>query len=241
MLPTWNCLKLISEIMFSNPQKMWGALGWHEHCSQPTIGGRRNQCGRFGCVGRSLLHTQDVSCQAEGQVPSKWLGSFGVNQNLRCLLVEKRKASVFLVKKTWFASFLSSIPSIKLRFLCQQTDSAMTVIQPFSGAFFFFQKPNRHKSWASSAAFPSQNSPNHRFFFGFHQNRFGPRGQVPKNHEKPAFTPKNVVKELKENLTDPNAPFGVDLLQLDMNFGGLRVLAIGFCWFRNCFLNFSCR
>jgi len=90
---------------------------------------------------------------------------------------------------------------------------------PSQELFSFSRNQQTHKSWASSTAFPSQNSPNHRFFFGFHQNRFGPRGQVPKNHEKPAFTPQN-VQELKENLTDPNAPFGVDLLQLDMNFGG---------------------
>lgn len=234
MLPTWNCLKLISEIMFSNPQKMWGALGWHEHCSQPTIGGRRNQCGRFGCVGRSLLHTQDVSCQAEGQVPSKWLGSFGVNQNLRCLLVEKRKASVFLVQKTWFASFLSSIPSSNWDFCVNKQIQPLTN-STFLRSFFLFPETNKH---TNHGLLQLRSPPKSKSLFP--PKPVWTEGTSP---EKPWKTCvySQTSQELKENLTDPNAPFGVDLLQLDMNFGGLRVLAIGFCWFRNCFLNFSCR
>ena len=106
------------------------------------------------------------------------MGSFGVNQNLRCVLAEQRRPPFFWFKKM-VCSFLSSIPSSNSN--CVNKQIQPWLIQPFSGA-----------------SFSRNQQTNHGFL------------QLP-----PCKLPN--VQELKENLTDPNAPFGVDLLQLDMS------------------------
>lgn len=138
------------------------------------------------------------------------MGVIWGEQNLRCVLVEKRKASVFVGSKNGSLHFLSSIPSSNSN--CVNKQMQPWQIQPFSGASF---SRNQHTNHGLLQLPPLQNIQNHLVFF------VSTKLVWTEGLSRKTLRLLPNVQELKENLTDPNAPFGVDLLQLDMNFWGI--------------------
>ena len=115
--------------------------------ASPQLAAAVTNAGGLGVWGGVLLHTQDVSCQAEGQVPSKWWGHLGWTKISDVFWRSKEGLRFFWFKKM-VCSFLSSIPSSNSNCVNKQIQPWLN--STFLGSFFF-QKPT-NKSWVSSTA-----------------------------------------------------------------------------------------